>query len=178
MSGISKGFSLIQLVIVIAIMGILATVTLPRLKKRGASPRDEFATSLNALTQMAYSNALATGKIHRVLFNFKNNTVSVEMAEDKPDTTGQLKFAPVKSDYFKSSINWPINFEMRNFFIKGKDELLGGNTPKVWFFITPEGLAQEIVINTSDTSNEDEFALVLNPFTAQFKVYNAFQQKP
>ena len=57
----------------------------------------------------------------------------------------------------------------------------GRQTTELWFFIVPEGLAQDVVINLLDMRDKDrgkakQVGLVLNPFAAQFKSYDSFQK--
>ena len=77
------------------------------------------------------------------------------------------------------------NFEFKNFYIGKRDEiamtLRGAQRGKLWFYITPEGLAQPVIINLIDTAEVIEekglaFSLVLNPFLVQFKEYDTFQR--
>jgi prepilin-type N-terminal cleavage/methylation domain-containing protein len=170
------GFTFVELVIALALLALLAVVVVPRFVTKKTEPLGEFTHKLNVLLQLGYSNALATGKIHRVLFDRKNNRVELAIAGTERTASGELQFTPLASRYLNSFIDWPINFELDNFYINNKDELVGGPTPKVWFFIMPDGLAQEVIINMRDLAHEKNRGLVLNPFTVQFTSYDTYQK--
>lgn len=172
------GFSFIELMVAMVLIGIMVAVVVPRLRRPGPQPEDEFAKKLNLLTQGAATQAQLTGAVERIVFDFKSSTVFIEQLQ--PEKEGQpQKFEPVKLGYLKTQIAIPEQIEIRNFYIKGKDEMVVGggvSTPQIWFFITPEGLAQEVVINSINSDTQAERGLVLNPFTAQFTIYDQFQR--
>lgn len=168
-SGISKGFTLIELALVIAIIAILGMVVIPRITVKGTRPRDIFTEHLNMLMNAAYGNAITMGKVHRVVFDLNKDIVFVEQAKSERDSAGQLQFEPIVSEFFTTTLPIPTDFLIKQFFIKGKDSMAGGKTDKVWFFITPEGRAQEVSVVVEDVENRQTFNLVLNPFKAMFK---------
>jgi len=173
--GTSKGFSFLELVIVVAIVVILAAIALPQLTRKQRSALETFLPSLNVLVGMVQTNAQITGKLHRIMFDFKNKKVIAEAASDKKTTLGEPVFEPLQSHYLKNFIAWPQQFEMNNFYIKDKDELRGGDTSKVWFYISPDGITQQISLTITDTSTDQNVRYILNPFTAQFKKYGELQ---
>ena len=182
--GNKPGFTLIELIIVLAIIGILATIVVPNF--RGRSPerrRKEFISRINALVQVAWQDAVATRKLHRVVFDLKKNNMSLETQTNKKAATGDPVFESMRTRYLNTVYEWPADtFEFKNFYIGKRDEiqltLKETGKGKIWFFITPEGLAQDVIMNIVDTKEQKliEFSLVLNPFSAQFKEYDTFQK--
>ncbi|HVW99328.1 MAG TPA: prepilin-type N-terminal cleavage/methylation domain-containing protein [Candidatus Babeliaceae bacterium] len=173
-----KGFTLLEIVIAILLIGIMSALIVPRITRRGTKPEDELVTNLSALTQVAATNALMTGKLHRILFDFKRSLLELQQEREEKGAQ-EKKFDPVKIDYLKTAINWPDVLELRNFYINGKDEMTQGagiSTPQVWFFISPDGLAQDAVINIENRQTHAQRGLVINPFTAQFTVHDEFQK--
>ena len=98
MSGTFKqGFTLIEILVAITILVVMAAVIVPNLApRRPKEERKAFIAKLNALTQLAWQNALLTNNLHRVLFDFKKKTVSVEQSTKKKDAQGELKFEPLQ----------------------------------------------------------------------------------
>jgi prepilin-type N-terminal cleavage/methylation domain-containing protein len=176
MSGISRGFSLLELVIVIAIIAIIGVVAIPRFSAKKTEKIDTFFSQLNVLTKMAHTNAQITGAVHRILFDVAHDIIIIEKTTGAKTASGDLVFEPIKSEYLKNSIAWPDDYDLRNFYIKGADELKGGKTNKVWFYIVPEGVGQQIVINIAARNDSGLWSFVLNPFTLQFKKYDEIQK--
>ncbi|MCL4361679.1 type II secretion system GspH family protein [Candidatus Dependentiae bacterium] len=178
-----KGFTFIELVIAITIIAMMAITVVPRFTGRSASAeREKFFTKLNAILQLTYQNALATGKIHSIAFYFDKQIIQAEIEQKEKTVKGELKFDPLNLSYLKTNVSFE-NYDLRNFFIKKDDKLAGGGiTKKVWFYITPGGLAQEVIINFYDKKLLDDptanaqYSFVLNPFTVQFKMYDSFQR--
>jgi len=176
-----KGFTLLEILVAIALIVIMATILVPNLGRQiPGYERRQIISQLNALTRLAWHNAIITNKIHKVVFNTEKNNVHLEIAQDTYNEQGEPLFKPLKEAYVKASIYWPDRFQIKNFFIEGFDEMnrFGGGrkTTQTWFFIVPEGLAQEVTINLLDTremvdNKPQQIGLVLNPFTAQFNVY-------
>ena len=183
--GMNKtGFTLIELLIALAIIGFLLKVAIPNYNR--AQPgyeRKEFIARLNALIRLGWQNALALQKIHKVLFDVKNGAIDLEVETDKFDDKGESVFKKVTGAYIKPSISLPDVFMIKNFFIEGFDEMarFAGRT-EIWFFIVPEGLTQDVIINFLDTKDiaangkPRPVSLVLSPFAAQFKEYDTFQK--
>lgn len=188
MSGICKknGFTLLELLVAILILAIMATIVVPNLAPRKASDeRTTFIAKLNALMQFAWQNALITRTVHKVAFDFKHKTVALEQETDQKDGEGKTKFVPLQGAYFATSLEWPRNLEIKNFFIEGFDEMKrfsGRDTGESWFFIIPDGLTQRVTINLVDTADVSlqgrpaKVGLVLNPFNAQFTAYDTFKK--
>ena len=146
--------------------------------------REAFIGKVNAITRLAWQRALIERKVHRIVFNFKNN----EFWMEEPTGTTKLdemEFKRVKGGYAITSGKIPKSIKIKNFIIEGFDEMTrrgAGGTDESWFFIMPDGLTQTVIINLLDTKQLNaagkprQFGLVLNPFNAQFKVYDSFQK--
>lgn len=187
MSGTCKsGFTLIEILVAITILVVMAAIVAPRLApKRPKEERKAFVAQLNALTQLAWQTALTTNVLQRILFDFKKKTVSVEQSTGEKDNKGDLKFTPLQRTYLETTISWPENLQIKNFFLEGFDEMKrfsGRDTGETWFYIVPDGMTQRVTINMLDTQDMQpdgrlaKVGLVLNPFTAQFVAYDTFKQ--
>lgn len=187
LSGITKpGFTLLELLVAIALLGVVAAIVIPNVRTKGsAAQREEFAVKVNALTKFAWQNAVVTRVTQRVEFDFQNKKITVTQATGGQSLDGTPQFGPVTRAYLATSISIPPQFECKNFYVEGFDEMgrfAGKKTEAVWFYLIPEGLAQSVIINIIDTKDRaktgrvHEMSLVLNPFSAQFDVYDTFKQ--
>ncbi len=179
------GFTLFELLIVIAIIAVLGAIIMPNLQR--TTPRYEreaFIARLNALVQLGWQQAVIKHKIHKVQFDVGKNIVSLHQDTGQRDLGGDPLFKPVKGLYLSTSFTWPDQFRIKQFFVEGFDEMsrfVGRKTAEIWFYLMPEGMTQDVVINMVDTKDlrnrkPRPVGLVLNPFTAQFKVYDTLQK--
>lgn len=180
---LKKGIMLLEVIIAISLMALLAAVAVPNIRARfPAQITNKFVSDVSSLTSVAWQSSITTGALHRVIFDFKSRKIFIE--KEKKEAVGkglseEEAFEPVSSGYL-SNIYYPKHLEVKNFYVAGKDEL-EGNVEQSWFFITPIGITQEVVINFEDSSrpgldDPDIFGLVLNPFSAQFKKHETAQE--
>lgn len=168
--------------VVLTIIGLLAAIISPNFGRRKPEyERQKFLGSLNALVRFAAQQASVTGKLHRLYFDFDRNKVSVEVKAEGKNNKGEQAFKPVKAAYLHSSLTWPKYYWVQNFFIEGVDEGSATTKKTAWFFIMPDGLAQDVIINIIDRNpayrgKPKQIGLVMNPFSAQFKIYDSFQK--
>ena len=179
----NQGFTLIEIVVAIAIIAVMATVIAPNLfGPTAATERKSFVAKLNGLLFLGWQQALITHKIHMATFNINKKKVYLEVVENT-DVPNKPKTAPVKIEYQATSIDWPEQFEIKNFYIEETDEVARAVGQNVFFFyIMPDGMAQDVIINFFDTKDmlpngsARPVGLVLNPFSVQLKEYDTFQK--
>ncbi len=178
------GFTLIELLIAIAIIGIMAAAVAPYLQfKPPGYERKQFVTRLNSLMQLGWQQAVITGKVHRVVFDFKQKEMTLEKDVSTNPDAKKPNFEPVKGMIADTTFKISKAIEIKNFYIEKVDELVrftGGKTTSSWFYIIPDGMTQQVTINFNDKDNPEgkplSYSLVLNPFTAQFKEYDEFKR--
>lgn len=183
MSGTCKqAFTLIELLVAIAIILLMATISVPAYKKLFPDvERNSFLSQLEQLTTFAWNNALSTNKIHVVLFDIKERQIRVQIDSGKKDSTGKIIHQPLKGAHLQTSTAIPKNIEIKNFIIESFDEASKGRLEQAYFYIMPDGLAQQVTINMVDTAQRiagraRQIGLVLNPFSARFTIYDQFQK--
>ena len=178
-----SGFTLLELLVAIALLGILGTILIPNFyRARPRYEREQFIGRINALVRRAWQNAIITHRVHRVSLDLDmdKRLIAAAMATGRRDQKGEPEFKPVSS-----SFSVPDTLQIKQFIIEGFDEMKrfsGRQTGEAWFFIVPEGLTQEVIINFIDKKDvlydgrPRPVGLVLNPFTAQFEEYDSFQK--
>jgi prepilin-type N-terminal cleavage/methylation domain-containing protein len=172
-----SGFTLIELIVAIAIIGVMATIFVPRLRSRPAQPLDQLVQKIQELTKLGYERAITTGKVHRIMFRFKEEpSVQLEMGGDQRTSLGEMKFFPIGAiGSLPTRVPWEERFVVKNFYIKGFDEA-AKNLKDAFLYLLPEGLSQESVINIRDEQAGATRGMVLNPFTVQWAIYDTLQK--
>lgn len=177
--GTRKGFTLAELMVAILILGILAAIVVPLVRPKSPSViRETFILQLNSLVSFAVQNAIVTGKINNIFFNFSNKTITACVGSGN-DVEGKQQ---IKSAYTTTRIKIPDQLKLRNFYIEGIDEMgrYAGGLLDTYFYVIPDGFAQPVVINMVDIEDKvgrrnRHVGLILNPFSAQFEVYHEFK---
>ncbi|HLC06571.1 MAG TPA: type II secretion system protein [Candidatus Babeliales bacterium] len=182
---IKSGFTLLELLIVIAIIGILGSVLMPNFQR--TTPRYErelFIARFNTLIQFGWQQSLITHKIHRINVDVGKKLITLAADSGEKDRSGEIVFKPIPNAVEDTSCTIPDQILIKQFFIEGFDmmaKFARSKTASVWFYIIPEGMVQNVVINCNDTKDVRDnhprpVGLVLNPFSAQFKTYDTFQK--
>lgn len=178
-----SGYTLLELMIVFLVVAVIATVLGPSLftSRKPRYEREEFVARLNSLVSVAAQQAILERAVHSLEFDFKKRFVEIKRA---PYPGAQAdNFEPVKG-LSSAHYTWPEQFEIKQFIVGGSDLMKAfsrKDTGEAWFFVVPDGMTQEVIINFLDTKdtiddNARKVGLVLNPFTAQFKTYDLFQK--
>lgn len=163
-------------------MAVMAAIVVPDLWQRlPGYERKQFVTQLNQLCTMAWQNALRTHRLHRLHFDLEKDVVTIEIEQPaEPGSKTKPTFVQLPTTYQKATYQWAERFQIKQFFIDGADQMTGPERKiqTLWFFVVPEGLAQEVIINILDVAGEQpvQIGLALNPFTVQFDEYDSFQK--
>ncbi len=173
--GLYPGFTLIEIILVIGIIGVMGGLFLPSLfRQKPDKERRNFIASLNHLTSVAVRNGARTGKIQRVLFEIRERKISIDEVE-KPERGDQkMVTRPIKGASL-SSIKIPKNIDITRFSIEGINEFEGGARERVWFFIMPSGISQDVLITLVDKKDKRGgkarvVNLSLNPLRSEWLV--------
>jgi prepilin-type N-terminal cleavage/methylation domain-containing protein len=179
------GFSLLEILIVVALIGVLGAAVMPNLKR--STPRyerEEFIARFNALAQLAWQQALITNKAQQISVDVEKKVIFLLSATGDIDRAGEPVFKAPMGLVRDTSLPIPDQIVFKHVFVEGFDmmgKFTGKKTAEIWFYVVPEGMAQDVIVNfvdTKDTKNDAPrpVGLVLNPFNAQFRIYDAFQK--
>jgi prepilin-type N-terminal cleavage/methylation domain-containing protein len=163
-----KGFSLIELVVVITIIAIMVAVVVPQLSRRETSAVRIFTAQLNAFMRFTTTHATTTNALHKIVFDLEHERISAEKALGGKSITGDDAYEPLMSSYSAARVAIPHELVFQSILVNGADELAGAPTKKVWFFCVPHGLCQPVVITGRDTYRDEDFVVTLNPYSGQF----------
>ncbi len=180
-----SGFSLLEILIVVLIIGLLSSMIVPNFQR--TTPRYEreaFIARFNTLVQFGWQQALSTHKVHRINVDIGKQLITLMADSGEKDKSGESAFKPITNAVEDTTCPIPDQILIKQFFIEGHDMMSKfgrSETKSAWFYIVPDGMAQNVVINFNDTKDTQDnksrpVGLVLNPFSAQFKVYDTFQK--
>ena len=159
----NKGFSLIELMIVILLIGIVAVIGVPRFLRSRQAGAQAFVARLNDLVSEAAVDAQRRGEPLRVFFSVSAKKISVQTLAGKA-AGGSLAI--------------PDSIELSDVIINGKSQFIAGGGEKdyVYFLINQEGISQEVKLILKDravaTRNPSggQYEFYLNPFTSVFRL--------
>ncbi len=184
LSSCRGGFSLIEIIVAIAIIGVMATIMVPRFTSKKGRRLDELVTAIARMTQTGYNRAVNTNKNYRIYFKFTDDDKRVELQVEEQvllrqgfegQAPGETRYVTAPAQYALVRVPWPESCRVKNLYIKGVDEAAKPGLKEGWFFIFPEGKSQPITINLFDEVDQEERALVVNPFTVRCHEYATFQ---
>lgn len=161
-----SGFSLIEIIVVIALLALVSAIVIPRIKRQPLPLVKQFEQNLNGLLQQTKTNAMATQKLHRIFLDHKNHVVRIDVEDGKKDSQGKRTFKSLEIPYVKTSFPLDENLTIDRFTVNGKNFM--SNTElsyyEMWFYITQDGICQEVEMVLVDQQKKQNAIITINPF--------------
>lgn len=155
-----KGFSLIELMVVIFIIGLVTAIGLPRFLRSPVPVSQDFIFRLNTLIADAVEQAQKEGEPRRIFFNLTAAVVEIQTAQGKR---------------LGDSLKIPPTLGVRDIIINGVSQFQqgGGEKRTFYFLINAEGQGQEVTLFLEEQGKSGgtrTYEFYLNPFTSLFRV--------
>ncbi len=157
-----KGFSLIELMIVIMLIGIVAVIGMPRFLSSPRREAENFISHLNRLVSESVIEAQSRGEPLRIFFSITGKKVDMQTVSGKS---------------LAKPLVIPDSIEISDVGINGKSQFVSGSGEKdsVYFLINQDGISQEVRLVLIDHAvrrnnpRSGRYEFYLNPFTSVFR---------
>jgi prepilin-type N-terminal cleavage/methylation domain-containing protein len=170
----SFAFTLIEIMVVVAIIGIMATTIIPRLMRRPPSAEwPSILEEVNNLTSFARQEAIANQKIYRLKFktNDKNpHFVIIEEEKKHPEKKDKKIYEQIISP-LPTKYEFSKHIKISGLYM-GKTEMLEENKGEGFCYVIPDGLVQDILIHLTRNylGQESKASLKMIPFLGKFEL--------
>ncbi len=188
----ASGFTLIELLVVLGIIALIAVMLIP-------SVSSYFQVSLNSATRdlastirEAYNSTIITGKMHRVVYDFKDRAFWVESSakmvpldtkesKEKRETRAKFSKSPdtssssfsLEKNVTRKKISLPLGVEFEDVFTQQSPNPLTEGKAYTHFF--PNGLSEQTLIHLKDGS-QHHASLVITAILGLTDVYDRYIQ--
>ena len=177
MRGRRSGFTLLEILLVMVVIGVVATMTLPRLfRKKPQAKWETVLDEVNNLVSYARQEAISNQNIYRLHFQTTRAggyRVQVEVESDDPEKPTQKLYTPTKSYYFNPQYTFPKSITIQAVY-HGREEQLSQNRQHAYCYVIPDGLVQEILIHLvrkEEDEKESKVSFQMAPFFGKFELH-------
>ncbi|MBC7385220.1 MAG: prepilin-type N-terminal cleavage/methylation domain-containing protein [Cryobacterium sp.] len=190
----ASGFSLIELLVVVALMGLIGTMAIPSISNVFKISLGSTARDLATTVRYSYNAAMMTKKVHRLVFDLKENRYWVEVGpqtmlmdtEASRSKAERAKRFGQKDDEAEKKKD--SGFSLASYVTRKKNDLPRGvvfvdvKTEQMKEPITdgfaythffPHGIIEQTVIHLKDTSNH-QATLVVAPIVGRTRVIERY----
>lgn len=188
-----RGFSLIEMLVVIGIIALIMGVAMPTVSSYFQLSLNSATRDLATVIKEAYNSAVITGKVSRLVYNFKEQSYWVETGPPDAllDTKETLekeerrkKFSRL-SDSGSSSkqsfsmdttitrkkLSLPRGVTFEDVITQQSNDPIVGGTAYTHFF--PHGLTEQTIIHLTDQSKH-HISLVITPLIGNTELYERY----
>jgi type II secretion system protein H len=147
-----EGFTLIELMIVIAVLGVMLTLVIPRLGELGEANMKRSARHLTGMIRYLRDESQARKAVYRLRFDVQGGRYWAEVMAQTSDKT--VEFRPVQSAIGSGgSLSGQTTF---------RDVQAASHPDDPYIQFTPDGWVENAVIHLRDGDGKD-FTLLVNP---------------
>ena len=162
----SNGFTLVELVVVIVVLGIMIALVIPRLGELGEANLKRSARHITGMVRFLRDDAQAKKKIYRLRFDIQGGRYWAEaltVVSDKAAEFKRLQSVMVS----EGSLSGQTTF---------KDVKTGSHPDDPYILFTPDGWVEKSFIHLRDGDGKD-FTLIVKPLTGDTELREGYAEE-
>ncbi len=164
----SRGFTLIELMVVLLIMGIMLTIVIPRLGEIGEANLKRSARHLTGVIRYLRDESQAKKAVYRLRFDIQGNRYWAEVMTFTTDKTVEFK-------KLQTEIGTEGGLAGQTTF---RDVQAASHPDDPFIQFTPDGWVENAMIHLKDGSDRD-FTLMVNPLTGGTELRDGYiEERP
>jgi len=149
-----KGFTLVELLIVLVVLGLMLALAIPKLGELGEANLKRSARHLTGMVRFLRDDSQAKKSVYRIKFDIQNGHYWAEELTQTSDKTVEFKrYQSVMVD--EVSLSGQTTF---------RDVQVASHPDDPYILFTPNGWVEHALIHLRDGDNKD-FTLIVNSLT-------------
>lgn len=162
----SKGFTLIELVVVIAILGVMIALVAPQLGEIGEANLKRSTRHLTGMIRFLHEEAQAKKSVYRLMFDIQDGRYWAEVQRRTADNA--MEFRRVQSVIAgEGMLSGQTTF---------RDIKVAGHPDETYMLFTPDGWVEHALIHLRD-GNERDFTLFVKPLTGNTELMDGYVEE-
>ena len=190
----SSGFTLIEMLVVVAIIVLITMVAMPTVSSYFQVSLTTATRDMATIINEAYNSALASGQVHRLVYDLKENTYWVESGpadylidtkESKEKADRRKRFQSpndkppppafrMETTVTRKKIKLPTGVVFEDVVTQqSPDPITEGNAYTHFF---PQGLTEQTIVHLTDSS-QHHVSLVPTPLIGKTNLYDKYVKR-
>ncbi len=162
----SKGFTLIELTIIIVILGVMLSLIIPRLGEIGEANLKRSARHLTGMIRFLRDESQATKAVYRLRFDVQAGRYWAEVMTVTSDKTVEfMKYSSAMGS--EGSLSGQTTF---------RDVKVAGHPDDPYIQFTPDGWVENALIHLRD-GDEKDFTLIVNPLMGSTELRDGYVEE-
>ncbi len=167
----NRGFTLVELSVVLLIIGLLATVLIPNIGRLGGEDLRESARKLGGLIQYLYGLSAVDRKNFYLNIDLDENKYWVSVGKENLEE-GTVEMVRYSDEFVRKEYALPSGVKFEDIDTVDRGKVTDG---KVVVTFYPEGFVDPVTIHLKN-DNDDELTLMVLPLTGDFRVFDGYRE--